>query len=307
MTAEQFDYDVIVIGGGAAGLSGAITLARQRRRVLVLDSGEPRNAPAAGVHGFLGHDGISPLELLERGRAELASYGGEFVARAVESARPIDRGFHVDGMTARRLLVTTGLVDELPDVPGLRDRWGHDVVHCPYCHGWEVRGQPIAVLASNPMAAHQAMLFSQLSDDVTLLLNGQLPPDELTAAKLARRGVAVVAGRVERIELTGDRISGVRLVDGTIVPCTTVTVASRVLARSSVLDELGLKAEPFLVGDLDLGTYVPADPTGRTAVPGGFVAGNVTNPMLQVVHAAGAGVAAAAALNMDLIEEDAAR
>jgi thioredoxin reductase len=162
-------YDVVVIGGGAAGLSGALTLARARRSVLVVDAGSPRNAPAEGVHGFLTRDGITPAELVAIGRQEVARYGAEVVVGEAVAARREGDGFEVtlgDGTSvgARRLLVTTGLVDELPDVAGVRERWGKDVVHCPYCHGWEVRDQAIGVLGTSARAAHQALLFRQWSN-----------------------------------------------------------------------------------------------------------------------------------------------
>ncbi|MFL6056110.1 MAG: NAD(P)/FAD-dependent oxidoreductase, partial [Actinoallomurus sp.] len=164
-------YDEVVVGGGAAGLSGALTLARSRRSVVVIDAGSPRNAPAAGVHGFLSRDGIPPAELLERGRAEVCGYGGQVVPGEVDAVAREENGFSValtDGrvVRARRLLVATGAVDELPDIPGLHARWGRDVVHCPYCHGWEVRDQAIGVLATGPLSVHQALLFRQLSSDV---------------------------------------------------------------------------------------------------------------------------------------------
>jgi thioredoxin reductase len=157
------EYDVVVIGGGAAGLNGALMLARARRSVLVVDAGAPRNAPAAGVHGFLSRDGISPAELLEIGRAEVRKYGGAILAGEVMATAGEIGRFTVtlaDGtpIGARRLLVTTGLVDELPDLPGLRARWGRDVVHCPYCHGWEIRDQAIGILATGPMSVHQALM-----------------------------------------------------------------------------------------------------------------------------------------------------
>jgi thioredoxin reductase len=143
-------YDVVVIGGGPAGLNGALMLARSRRAVLVVDAGEPRNSPAEGVHGLLGHDGIPPAELLERGRAEVSRYGGQVAAGQVTRAARNKDGFIVEladdrSIRARRLLVTTGLVDELPDLPGVKERWGPDVLHCPYCHGWEVRDKAIGV------------------------------------------------------------------------------------------------------------------------------------------------------------------
>ncbi|HWD77283.1 MAG TPA: NAD(P)/FAD-dependent oxidoreductase, partial [Kribbella sp.] len=190
----QTKYDVIVIGGGAAGLSGALALVRSRRSVLVIDDGTPRNAPAGGVHNFLTRDGVPPAELYAIGRQEVQGYGGEFAAGTVTTARRDDDGFEVelaDGRSyrGRRLLVTTGLTDVLPDVPGLAERWGRDVVHCPYCHGWEVKDQAIGVLATSPMAMHQVQLFRQLSDDVTLFLHTAPEPTDEQWEQLAARGI----------------------------------------------------------------------------------------------------------------------
>lgn len=186
-------YDVVVIGGGAAGLSGALALARAQRSVLVVDAGQPRNAPAGQVHNFLGRDGTPPAELLAAGRDEVTRYGGEIINGTAQDATRDGDGFLVtlhDGreVRARRLLVTTGLVDELPDVPGLAGRWGRDVLHCPYCHGWEVRDRRIGVLATGPLAAHQAQLWRQWSPHVTLLLHGVPAPGAEEAERLAARG-----------------------------------------------------------------------------------------------------------------------
>jgi len=169
---DSVRYDVVVIGAAAAGLSGALTLGRARRSVLVVDGGEPHNAPASGIHGFLTRDGVNPSALLEAGREEVRRYGADLLDGRVASAERVEDGFVVtldDGgsVGARRQLVATGLVDELPDVPGVRERWGRDVLHCPYCHGWEVRDQAIGVLASGALSVHQALLFRQLSADVT--------------------------------------------------------------------------------------------------------------------------------------------
>src|SRR5258708_8890484 len=193
-------YEVVVAGGGRAGLNGALMLARSRRSVVVIDAGAPRNAPATGVHGLIGREGTSPAELLERGRAEVRSYGGHVVTGEVSAVAPGDDGFEValaDGRTvrARRLLVTTGLVDELPDIPGLRDRWGRDVVHCPYCHGWEVRDQAIGVLATGPLSVHQALLFRQLSDDVMFFPDTRPLAGE-EARQLAAHRIRSVDGQV---------------------------------------------------------------------------------------------------------------
>ncbi|MGH4017715.1 MAG: NAD(P)/FAD-dependent oxidoreductase, partial [Pseudonocardiaceae bacterium] len=223
MTDQLRDgYDVVVVGGGAAGLSGALMLARARRSVVVIDAGAPRNAPAAGVHGLLARDGIRPAELLERGRAEVRRYGGQVVPGEVGAMACEDTGFTVamaDGRSirARRLLVTTGLVDQLPDIPGLRARWGRDVVHCPYCHGWEVRDQAIGVLAGGPLAVHQALLFRQWSADVTFFSHTMPPPIDQEARQLVARGISVVDGEVASVEIVEDRLAGVRLRDGTVV------------------------------------------------------------------------------------------
>jgi len=304
-------YDVIVIGGGAAGLAGATALARSRRSVLVIDAGEPRNAPAAGVHQFLGHDGIPPGELLAKGRAELASYGGSVrLASAVKAAGGLD-GFTVqleDGeeVGARRLLVTTGVVDELPDVPGLAEHWGSTVLHCPYCHGWEVRDQRIVVLASSPMYVHQALMWSQISGDVTLLLHDQVSPDADQARMLANRGVIVRPGRVQRVAEADGRLTGL-VVDGEVVPADAVVVGGFMRARSDVLTSLGVETADFMMGETAVATHVPADPVGKTALPGVYVAGNVTVPSAQVVTSAAAGMMAGAAINGELIMVDASR
>jgi thioredoxin reductase len=300
------ELDVVVIGGGAAGLSGALMLARARRSVVVVDAGTPRNAPAAGVHGLLGRDGTPPAGLLDRGRAEVRSYGGEIVRGEVETVeRDGDRfAVRVAGggtLRARRLLVTTGLVDELPDVPGLRERWGRDVVHCPYCHGWEVRDRAIGVLATGPMSVHQALLFRQWSADVTLFTHRAPAPDPEQAERLAARGIAVVTGEVAALEVAGDRLTGVRLADGTVIAREVVAVAPRMVARAGLLESLGLRAVEHPSG---AGEHVPADPTGRTEVAGVWVAGNVTDLSAQVGTAAAAAAFAAAQINLDLVTEE---
>src|SRR3954463_785114 len=161
-------YDVVVVGGGAAGLSAALVLGRARRRVAVVDAGAPRNAPASHMQGFLSRDGMPPSDLLAAGRAEVEGYGVELIAGEVSS---IETGFAVTvadrrGLQARRILVSTGVTDDVPDIPGVRERWGRDLLHCPYCHGWEVRDRPLGVLATGPGSVEHAHLIRQWSDDV---------------------------------------------------------------------------------------------------------------------------------------------
>jgi len=307
----ESSYDVVVVGGGAAGLSGALALARARRSVLVVDSGAPRNAPAGGVHNYLGREGTPPGELVAAGRAEVASYGGEVVTGSVTVARPEGGGFRVeldDGTSvgARRLLVTTGLVDELSDVPGLALRWGRDVLHCPYCHGWEVREQSIGVLSTGPMAAHQALLFRQWSSDVTLFLHTGPELTDEQSEQLAARDIAVVDGEVTGLQVTDDRLTGLQLAGGQVIGCRAVVVAPRVAARAEVLTGLGLGTTDLEIDGYVFGSHVAADATGATSIPGVWVAGNVTDPLAQVISSAAAGLNAAAAINGDLVAEDTA-
>ncbi|WP_329341809.1 NAD(P)/FAD-dependent oxidoreductase [Streptomyces sp. NBC_00663] len=296
-------YEVIVIGGGAAGLSAALVLGRARRRTLVVDAGEPRNAPAAHMQGYLTRDGMSPAEFLAIGREEIARYGVELVQDRVVD---VSQGFGVtlaNGRTlrARRLVIATGLRDELPAVPGVAERFGEDVLHCPYCHGWEVRDQAFGVLATTPLSAHQALMVSQWSKDVTFFLHtveeADLSDDDVR--RLGAAGVRVVPGEVERLRIEDDRLTGVRLTDGTSYDREVLFVAPRALPRTGLLEQLGaeLKETPF-------GAYPTVDPTGQTTVPGVWAVGNAMGFGEQVINAAGAGYRAAAVINGDLLMAD---
>ncbi|GGM29123.1 putative FAD-dependent pyridine nucleotide-disulphide oxidoreductase [Dactylosporangium sucinum] len=298
---------MVIIGAGAAGLSGALTLARARRNPLVIDAGQPRNAPAGGVHNYLGREGTPPGELLSIGRSEIQRYGGSFLSGTVTDAHRLDDGaFRLtldDGhaVEARRLLVTTGLVDEMPAIPGVAERWGRTVLHCPYCHGWEVRDQPIGVVASSPLAVHGALMWRQWTPDVTLFLHERPLPEPSELAQLDARRVRIVEGRVAAVE-----DEGVRLASGELVPRAAVVVQSRMTARAAFLESLGLKPTPMELGGEVIGTYIAADPMGATDVPGVWAAGNVSDLMAQVIVAAGAGLKAAAAINADLVQSESA-
>jgi len=305
------EVDVVVVGGGAAGLSGAVALARSRRSVLVVDAGEPRNAPAHGVHNLLGQEGRAPAALLEAGRVELRQYGGTVVSANAVAARRDGAGITVEledgrAVRARRLLVATGLVDELPEIPGMAELWGTDVLHCPYCHGWEARDAAVGVLATSPLAAHAALLWRQLTDDVTVFVpDVHLLPDA-DLQRLAARDIVVVTGEVIALETTDGRLSGVRLADGRVVARQVVVVAPRFTARSAVLASLGIEPEEQRMGDTVIGAAVPAGVDGATAVPGVWVAGNVADVRAQVVSSAAQGLHAGARINADLVEEDTA-
>ena len=295
---DDRNYEVVIIGGGAAGLSAALVLGRARRRVAVIDAGSPRNKPAAHMQGFLSRDGMPPTELLAAGRAEIEGYGVEVIDDTVSS---IDAGFEIrlasgTVLSARRILVATGVGDELPDIPGVRERWGRDLLHCPYCHGWEVRDQPLGVLGTHPGAVLHAHLVRQWSDDVVFFAHThQVTAEE--QAQFDARGIQVEHGEVSRLLVDDDHLTGVELADG------------RVIARHAVFVRPGNIAHPdgLLPGlgcDLDPAGFAIVDGTGRTSAPGVWAAGNVVDPRAQVITSAGQGSAAAIAINADLVADD---
>ncbi len=294
-------YDVAIIGGGAAGLSGALVLSRAGRRVLVIDAGQPRNAPATHMHGFLSRDGMAPAALLEAGRREVRGYGGEFLDEPVSTVTPHgDTEFRIllhggQRISARRLLTATGLRDELPDIAGLRERWSVDVLHCPYCHGHEVRNERLGVIGGTAGAVRFAQIVRQWSSDlVYLTAPGALTTTE--CAELAARGIDIVEGSIDQLIVENDRLRGVQLDDGCVMPCAALFVPPRFVPNDALLIGLGCAVD----GD----GWVTTDRTGRTSVPGVWAAGNVVDPRAQVITAAGAGSAAAIDINGDLVDED---
>jgi thioredoxin reductase len=298
-------HDVAVIGGGAAGLSAALVLARARRTVVVVDAGSPRNAPAAHMHGYLSRDGLPPRELLAIGKREVERYGGEILhgtTTALEADR--DGGFRVsteDGQqfSVRSVLVTTGLHDELPDITGLRDRWGRDVLHCPYCHGHEVRDRRLGVIGGAPGSVRYAQIVRQWTHDLVYFT----PSDTLTSgekAELLARAIGVVEGTIDQVVVDDeDQLRGVQLSDGCVVPRDALFVPPRFVPNHDLLTHLGCRTNDY--------GWVITDPAGRTSVAGIWAAGNVVDPRAQVITAAGAGSAAAIALNGDLVDHDVRR
>lgn len=301
MNTHNEMYDVVIVGGGAAGLSAALVLGRARRRVLVIDGGAPRNAPAAHMQGFLSRDGMPPAELLAAGRSEVIGYGVEIVSDQVLAIEP---GFIVRlaggrVATGRRILVATGVGDELPDIPGVRERWGKDLLHCPYCHGWEVRDQPLGVLGTHPMSVLHAQLVRQWSDDVAYFVHTN-DLNSAEEAQLQARGIRVVRGEVARLVIDDGRLTGVELTDGQVIARTAVFVRPGNLPHADGL-LAGLGCE------LDAAGFAMVDATGGTSTPGVWAAGNIVDPRAQVITSAGAGSAAAIAINADLVQDDVER
>lgn len=302
--------DVVILGGGAAGLSAAQTLGRSLRSTLVVDAGDPRNRFAARSHNVLGHDGLPPRDLLERGRAEAAAYGVTFARGSVSEVR--DEGdrilveFPADPaaaaprtVSARALVVATGVRDELPELPGLADYWGSTVLHCPYCHGWEVRGRRIAVLATSPASLHQVMLLRQWSNDVTVFGSELGDLDPAVRRSLLARGMTLVSSPVSEVIGDGERVTGVRTADGASHDLDAIFTVSTMVPRDGFLGGLGLDRT-----DGPFGSFLSVDASGRTSHPRVWAAGNVAAPMATVPVAMGAGASAGGSVNFALVEED---
>lgn len=315
--------DVAVVGGSAAGLAAALQLSRQRRSVIVIDAGEPRNAPAAAMHSYLGHEGRAPSDFLDIARDEVRSYGVEVLRGRVVAVRAPDpagragRGtsrdraetrFEVEaegGLTvhARRVIAATGQRDELPDVPGLAEHWGGAVIHCPFCHGYEARDQRIVALVTSPTGLHPLPLLRQLTDQLTVVLHAGVAADAAELDALRAAGTPIIATAAERV-LDDDAggFRGLRLVDGTEVAADTMLVGTRLHAQVAPFSGSGLDVAEHPSG---VATVVEADPmTGATAVPGLYAAGTLSEPVLQVLPTAAAGSRVGSMVAFDLAHAD---
>lgn len=300
--------DVVIIGGSAAGLAAGLQLGRQRRSVIVIDAGEPRNAAAAHMHGYLGHDGLPPSELTAIGREEVRRYGGEVIdGRAIDVTRTDDGHFRVElvgGHTviARRVLAATGVVDELPDIDGLAEHWGGDVIVCPFCHGFEVRDRPIVQIVTHPMGLHAAALWRHLSARFTIVLHDGVDADAPELDALRAAGVTVRDERVRRI-VTGEdgHIAAVELAGGDRIEAESVVITTRHRGRAEPFAPLGLEPTTHQTG---LGDTIETDPTGETSVPGLYAAGNLTDPSQQVLQAAAHGSRVGSMISFSLAQDD---
>lgn len=298
---DDFLLDAVVIGGSFAGLSAALQLARARRSVRILDAGRPRNRFADAAHGFFSRDGSDPRTLVAAAQAQLRRYpSARLIAAEAASARAIDGGFEIlaqDGsiLAARKLVLAFGVNDTLPPLPGLRERWGKSVLHCPYCHGYEFAGRRLGVLHSASFSAHQALLVADWGP-TTLYLNGAPTPDADTAAQLARRGVAIEPAPIVALSGEEQALSALRLDDGREAAVDALFVASRVRFNSALAEQLGCA-----IDDGPMGPFIRTDDSRQTTVPGVYAAGDIARAMHNATWAAADGVTAGASAHQALV------
>lgn len=293
--------DAIIIGGGFAGLSAAYILARARRLVTIIDSGTPRNRFAAHSHGVLALDGKSGLEILAGARAQLAAYPTvTFVEGEAHAAEGEIDDFHVSvnrhgAIAARRLLLASGMEDRLPDILGLAERWGKTVLHCPYCHGYEIGGGPLGVLATHPMSAHQAAVVADWGD-VTLFTNAMPEPDEAALALLKQRNVTLQAGPVSAIETGADEMLSVRLANGRIFEVKALFVGPDLHIRGSFAEALGCRLE-----ETPAGKIIATDAVKATSIAGVYAAGDIARAFGNITLSSADGVMAGLGVHQSLM------
>lgn len=294
-------HDVIIVGGSYAGISAALPLARARRSVLVVDAGERRNRFAEHSHGLLGRDGWAPDRIADESREQLLRYPTvEWRSGIATAARRAGHGFAVDLQTgetveAGRLVLATGVSDKVPDLPGLRERWGRSVFHCPYCHGYELDRGAIGVLATSPLALHQGLMLPDWGP-TTLFLNDAFEPDAAQSAALRARGTKVVPGAVARV--TGDR-ADVEMADGRVFSCVGLFIQAPTEPASPLAAQLGCVME-----ESPMGFNVRTDAMKQTSVPGVFACGDVARAAGSVPLAVGDGAMAGAAVHRSLMFPD---
>lgn len=295
------DFDVIIIGGSFAGLSAAMQMARARRRVAVIDLGKPRNRFAHASHGFLGQDGKAPAAIRRTALEQLMLYP-DFALREDEamSIRPEGRGFDVTlasgrTVTGARVILAGGVSDTLPDVPGLAERWGQSVAHCPYCHGYEFGGGPIGILLTNKIGLHQAAMLPDWGP--TTLFTQGFVLDDAERGRLAARNVAIEPVPIVELLGEGGSLNAVRLADGRSRQIVGLFVQPKTSLVGSLAADIGLELE-----DGPTGQFIRIDQMGATSKPGIFAAGDATSAMHNATLASASGVRAAGGAHFSLVQ-----
>lgn len=297
-------YDVVIVGGGAAGLSGAIVLGRCRRRVLLCDVGQPRNQASRGVHCLLGHEGTPPTELLARGRCEIERYTTvESHADRVTEITPSGRQFAVacaDGFTARarKVLLTTGLTDEVPRLEGIQQLYGRSVHHCPYCDGFEHRDQPLGVYGKGDKGAALALMMKQWSSDVILFTDGAADVSSGMRSRLQQKEILICAERIASLEGTEDgALQSIQLQGGQLLERSALFFTTGCRQTSDLSAALGCARD-------SKGGIVTDAVTEESSVPGVYVAGDASRDVLLVAVAIAEGAKAGVAINRALLQEE---
>lgn len=309
MSPTKFDYDVVIVGGGPSGLTAALVLGRACRKVLVCDEGKPRNHSSPAVHGYFSRDGISPAELLQAGREQLKPYAVELKDVGATDATIVDGGFRVelrDGkmVTARKLILATGVTDERPDIEGLSALWGTGVLHCPYCHGWEVRGKPWGFIAPSEQAVEWGIELLGWTSKLTLCTNGPSKLSDAGHRTLMNRGIVVREEKIKQLDGENGELKAVVFDSGERLEFTALFVRTTMVQRSPLPKTLGCKVTSMEGGFRDA---VEVDQFGATSVPGLYVVGDASRGMPQVATAVADSSLAAVMANKALINDDAKR
>ncbi|MHA6616171.1 NAD(P)/FAD-dependent oxidoreductase [Pseudonocardia sp. DLS-67] len=300
--------DVVIVGGGPAGLQAALVLGRALRTVAVIDAGRPRNRNARAVHNLCGQEGVEPGRLLARSRQDVARYGVDVIPGEVVEAHRADLGWvvrpHAGGkLHTRAIVLATGVVEDLPAVDGLAALWGGDVVSCPYCHGWEARDKAVAVLGTGPRAWRQLLLLRRFTEDLVLLAGEPAGLDDRQLDYVRRAGIVVRERPVARVRSQEGRLTGIEFADGSVLARDVVFAATTRRQPSGLATTLGCMIESE--GPKSPG--IRTDPTGRTSVPGVWAVGSASDPGLTVAGSAGQATGVAIALNDAFVDEDLAR
>jgi thioredoxin reductase len=294
--------DVVVVGGGPAGLQAALVLGRARRTVVLIDGGNPRNRDAVAVHNLCGQEGVEPGHLMARGRQDASRYGveivpGEVVESVQEGARRVVRTASGDLLLARALVLASGIVEDLPAVDGLATLWGRDVVSCPYCHGWEARDKAVAVLGTGPRAWRQVLLMRRYTEDLVVLGDGPAGLDDHQLEYVRRAGIEVREQPVARVRAADGHLAGIEFADGTLLARDVLFVATTRRQPSGLAAAMGCA-----IG----GPGITTDPEGRTSIPGVWAAGSATDPTLTIAGSLGHATRVAIAINDAFVDEDVA-